>query len=77
MNMHMNMHVHVVLVALLFLAGVFGIFTYAVDRGHSLALAQTMAMNTLVVLDHQDAIVTQIYAEHDFKRAEELMTMSG
>jgi calcium-translocating P-type ATPase len=42
---------HVVLVAALFLAGVFGIFTYALDRGHSLALAQTMAMNTLVVLE--------------------------
>jgi calcium-translocating P-type ATPase len=42
---------HVVLVALLFLAGVFGIFTYAMDRGYSLALAQTMAMNTLVVLE--------------------------
>ncbi len=42
---------HVVLVALLFLAGVFGIFTYAMDRGYSVALAQTMAMNTLVVLE--------------------------
>ncbi len=42
---------HVVLVALLFLAAVFGIFTYAIDKGHSLALAQTMAMNTLVVLE--------------------------
>ena len=39
------------LVALLFLAAVFGIFTYAIDKGHSLALAQTMAMNTLVVLE--------------------------
>ncbi|MFQ6180803.1 cation-transporting P-type ATPase [Sinorhizobium meliloti] len=42
---------HVVLVAALFLASVFGVFTYALDRGHSLALAQTMAMNTLVVLE--------------------------
>jgi magnesium-transporting ATPase (P-type) len=42
---------HVVLVGVLFLAGVFGIFTYAIDRGYSLALAQTMAMNTLVVLE--------------------------
>ena len=42
---------HVVLVALLFLAAVFGVFTYAIDKGHSLALAQTMAMNTLVVLE--------------------------
>ena len=42
---------HVVLVALLFLAAVFGVFTYAIDAGHSLALAQTMAMNTLVVLE--------------------------
>jgi magnesium-transporting ATPase (P-type) len=42
---------HVVLVALLFLAAVFGVFTYAIDKGHSLVLAQTMAMNTLVVLE--------------------------
>jgi calcium-translocating P-type ATPase len=42
---------HVVLVAMLFLAAVFGIFTYAIDKGYSLALAQTMAMNTLVVLE--------------------------
>jgi magnesium-transporting ATPase (P-type) len=41
----------VVLVATLFLAAVFGIFTYAIDRGYPLALAQTMAMNTLVVLE--------------------------
>jgi calcium-translocating P-type ATPase len=42
---------HVVLVATLFLAAVFGIFTYAIDKGYPLALAQTMAMNTLVVLE--------------------------
>jgi calcium-translocating P-type ATPase len=42
---------HVVLVATLFVAAVFGIFTYAIDKGYTLALAQTMAMNTLVVLE--------------------------
>jgi len=42
---------HVVLVSGLFLAAVFGIFAYAMDRGYPLALAQTMAMNTLVVLE--------------------------
>jgi magnesium-transporting ATPase (P-type) len=42
---------HVVLVATLFMAAVFGVFTYAIDKGYSLALAQTMAMNTLVVLE--------------------------
>jgi calcium-translocating P-type ATPase len=42
---------HVVLVAFLFLVAVFGIFSYAMDKGHPLALAQTMAMNTLVVLE--------------------------
>ena len=42
---------HVVLVALLFLAAVFGIFTYATDMGYPLPLAQTMAMNTVVVLE--------------------------
>ena len=42
---------HVVLVALLFLAAVFGVFTYANEMGYPLALAQTMAMNTFVVLE--------------------------
>jgi magnesium-transporting ATPase (P-type) len=42
---------HVVLVAVLFMAAVFGVFTYAIDKGYPLALAQTMAMNTLVVLE--------------------------
>jgi magnesium-transporting ATPase (P-type) len=42
---------HVVLVALLFLAGVFGVYSYAIDKGYALPLAQTMAMNTMVVLE--------------------------
>ena len=42
---------HIVLVSALFLAGVFGIFFYAVDRGYSIDLARTMALNTLVVLE--------------------------
>ncbi len=42
---------HVILVALLFTAAVFGIFSYAMDRFYPLALAQTMAMNMLVVLE--------------------------
>lgn len=42
---------HVVLVAGLFLAAVFGIFRYAIDRGYPIELAQTMAMNMLVVLE--------------------------
>ncbi|MFN4193295.1 MAG: cation-transporting P-type ATPase [Tabrizicola sp.] len=41
----------VILIAGLFLAATFGIFSYAIQKGHSLALAQTMAMNTLVVLE--------------------------
>jgi magnesium-transporting ATPase (P-type) len=42
---------HIVLVAFLFLCGVFGIFQYALDRGHSVELARTMAVNTLVVME--------------------------
>lgn len=42
---------HVVLVAGLFLAAVFAMFSYALDRGYSIVLAQTIAMNTLVVLE--------------------------
>jgi calcium-translocating P-type ATPase len=41
---------HVVLVAALFIAGIFAMFTYALDSGYTLPLAQTIAMNTLVVL---------------------------
>jgi calcium-translocating P-type ATPase len=41
---------HVVLVALLFMAGIFAMFSYAQDRGYSVALTQTIAMHTLVVL---------------------------
>ena len=42
---------HVILVALLFVTAVSAIFSYAIDHGYPLALAQTMAMNTLVVLE--------------------------
>ncbi len=42
---------HIVLVSGLFLAAVFGIYAYAVDRGYEPALAQTLAMNMLVVLE--------------------------
>lgn len=42
---------HIVLVASLFLAGVFSIYEYAITQGYSEALARTIAMNTLVVLE--------------------------
>jgi magnesium-transporting ATPase (P-type) len=42
---------HIILVAILFLGGVFGIYAYAIDRGYSIELARTMAMNTLVVME--------------------------
>ncbi len=42
---------HIVLVSGLFLGAVFGIYTYAIDRGYETALAQTLALNTLVVLE--------------------------
>ena len=42
---------HITLVSTLFLAAVFGMFFYAVDRGYPIALAQTIAMNMLVVLE--------------------------
>ncbi len=42
---------HIVLVSTLFLAAVFGMYFYAIDRGDPVALAQTIAMNTLVVLE--------------------------
>lgn len=42
---------HIVLVAILFLTGVFGIYDYAIESGYSDNLARTIAMNTLVVLE--------------------------
>lgn len=39
------------LVAILFVCGVFGIYAYAIDRGYSLELARTIALNTLVVME--------------------------
>ncbi|MBQ2263568.1 MAG: HAD-IC family P-type ATPase [Loktanella sp.] len=41
----------VIFVASLFVAAIFGIFFYAIDKGHDHALAQTMAMNMIVVLE--------------------------
>ncbi len=42
---------HIVLVSVLFLCGVFGIYAYAVDKGYSVELARTIALNTLVVME--------------------------
>jgi magnesium-transporting ATPase (P-type) len=41
----------VALVSVLFMAGVFGIFFYAIERGLSLGTARTMVVNTLVVME--------------------------
>lgn len=42
---------HIVLVSILFLCGVFGIYQYAIDKGYSVELARTIALNTLVVME--------------------------
>lgn len=42
---------HIVLVSILFLCGVYGIYAYAIDRGYSVELARTLALNTLVVME--------------------------
>jgi magnesium-transporting ATPase (P-type) len=42
---------HIVLVSILFVCGVYGIFTYAVDSGYSVELARTLSLNTLVVME--------------------------
>ena len=42
---------HIVLVSILFLCGVYGIYAYAMDRGYSVELARTLALNTLVVME--------------------------
>jgi magnesium-transporting ATPase (P-type) len=42
---------HIVLVSILILCGVYGIYAYAIDRGSSVDLARTLAVNTLVVME--------------------------
>jgi magnesium-transporting ATPase (P-type) len=42
---------HITFVSALFLTAAFGVYFYAIDRGYSVELAQTIAMNTLVVLE--------------------------
>lgn len=42
---------HIVLVSILFLCGVYGIYSYAIDKGYSVELARTLAVNTLVVME--------------------------
>lgn len=42
---------HILFASLLMLAGVFGVYTYAVNQGYSLELSRSMAVNTLVVLE--------------------------
>jgi magnesium-transporting ATPase (P-type) len=42
---------HIVLVSVLFLAAVFGMYAYAIDKGYPADLARTIAVNTLVVLE--------------------------
>ncbi|MGX4640388.1 cation-transporting P-type ATPase [Massilia sp. SYSU DXS3249] len=42
---------HIVLVSILFLMGVYGMVSYAASRGYPVELAQTLAVNTLVVME--------------------------
>ena len=42
---------HIVLISTLIVMAVLGLYFYAIDRGYPVALAQTIAMNTLVVLE--------------------------
>jgi len=42
---------NIIFVSFLFFCGVFGVYFYAVDRGHSVPLSRTLAMNTLVVME--------------------------
>jgi magnesium-transporting ATPase (P-type) len=42
---------HIILVATLFLAGIFGVYEYALSQEYSETLARTIAMNTLVSME--------------------------
>jgi magnesium-transporting ATPase (P-type) len=42
---------HIIFVSALFLAAVFGMYAYAIDKGYPPELGRTIALNTLVVLE--------------------------
>ncbi|MDO9312681.1 MAG: HAD-IC family P-type ATPase, partial [Nitrosomonas sp.] len=42
---------YILLVSILCVCGVYGIYSYATDRGYSIELARTLAVNTLVVME--------------------------
>ena len=42
---------HIALVTMIFLAAIYGIFNYAMDRGYSLELARTLTVNMLIILE--------------------------
>ena len=42
---------HIAFVTALFLAAIYGIFNYAMDRGYSLELARTLTVNMLIILE--------------------------
>ncbi|MDX2086192.1 MAG: cation transporting ATPase C-terminal domain-containing protein, partial [Kofleriaceae bacterium] len=42
---------HVLLVSTLFLAFVYGVFSFAIERGYPLELARTLAVNMIVILE--------------------------
>ena len=42
---------HIAFVTVLFLAAIYGIFNYAMDRGYSVELARTLTVNMLIILE--------------------------
>ncbi len=42
---------HIAFVTALFLAAIYGVFNYAMDRGYSLELARTLTVNMLIILE--------------------------
>ncbi len=42
---------HITLVSVLFMVAVFGVYAHAVDKGYTVELARSMALNTIVILE--------------------------
>lgn len=42
---------HIALVSILFICGVYGIYTYAIGQGYTIELARTLVLNTVVVME--------------------------
>lgn len=42
---------HIIFISLLFVLGIYGVYSYAIDRGYTIELARTITVNTVVIME--------------------------